>query len=308
MNRRNTIVSKPASFRFGALFLFCATLGSGAAGCRDEDAITICEESPGALYERRIAPLLSTEHPNTCATCHTAGIDLERFLREDACESMACLVQDGLVNLDEPAQSVILAWIDRAEPQSELITPDIIAEEHAAFLSWIEHEAACRACAEGACTGREAQSCERDAQLEAALSQVNDNGACDRESIERLFRGTIYAERDRCAPCHFEEEKNAAPDARRWLHRTGDCNVASLATLRAIEEFGYIDTNDPESSLLLLKPLAEFQGGLPHGGHDKFVKENDRGYAAFLYFLERYSACANGSSKPPEAVGGAPPL
>lgn len=71
--------------------------------------------------------------------------------------------------------------------------------------------------------------------------------------------------------------------------------VSSLATLRTIEESGYIDTDDPESSLLLLKPLAEFQGGLKHGGHDKFVKNGDAGYDAFLYFLERYGACATDS-------------
>jgi hypothetical protein len=81
--------------------------------------------------------------------------------------------------------------------------------------------------------------------------------------------------------------------------------VASLATLRAIEEFGYIDVSEPESSPLLLKPLAEFQGGVWHGGHDKFVKDNDPGYDAFLYFLERYSSCALAPDQPPFFAAGA---
>jgi hypothetical protein len=51
----------------------------------------------------------------------------------------------------------------------------------------------------------------------------------------------------------------------------------------------------PSKSLLLQKPLAEFQGGVPHGGHDKFVLEGDGGYRAFLYFVERYASCKIGS-------------
>lgn len=280
------------------------SLGCVCGGCTKEKT-TRCDESPGELFERRIAPLLDADHPNTCTQCHTAGLDLEGFLRPDVCESMACLKQGGLVNLNAPKQSVLLAWIDRAEPTSALITEDIIAEERAAFLSWIEHEAACQACADASCTGREPSSCDLSADLEAAFSEETDPGGCDRPTIEKLFRGTIYADRNRCSPCHFEEEKTVAPDAPRWLHRTGDCMVSSLATLRSIEDSGYIDVDDPESSLLLLKPLAEFQGGVWHGGHDKFVKNNDPGYDAFLYFLSRYGACATDPGDVPPLSGGA---
>jgi len=266
-----------------------------SAACTKENQ-DICSESPGELFERRIEPLLSADHPNTCAECHAGGLDLESFLRSDSCESMACLKAEGLVNLEHPAQSVLLSFLDRATPTSELITKEIIAEERDAFLSWIEHESKCQGCADAICEGRDPSSCERDSDLGAVLDPTNDPGDCDRTTIERLFRGTIYESRSRCTPCHVKEELAAAPDAPRWLFRTGECEVASLATLRAIEDSGYIDVEQPESSLLILKPLAEFQGGVAHGGHDKFVKGNDPAYDAFIYFVTRYGACQTGSA------------
>jgi hypothetical protein len=141
----------------------------------------------------------------------------------------------------------------------------------------------------------------------ASYSQNTDPGDCDRTTIERLFRGTAYAERGRCSPCHYREETKAAPDAPRWLTRTGDCQIAALATLRNIEGSGYIDVDEPEQSLILQKPLAEFQGGLEHGGHDKFVSGgSDSAYNAFLYFVTRYAACETGEPFVPPAFGGSP--
>jgi len=129
--------------------------------------------------------------------------------------------------------------------------------------------------------------------LENAFSRESDPGSCDRETIEKLFRGTIYQWRGRCSPCHFQEEEDADQAAPRWLTRTGDCQVSSLSTLLRIEHSGYIDDKDAEASLLLQKPLAEFDGGLPHGGHDKLVDENDPAYDNFLYFLNRYVDCTS---------------
>jgi hypothetical protein len=59
--------------------------------------------------------------------------------------------------------------------------------------------------------------------------------------------------------------------------------------------------------LILQKPLAEFQGGLEHGGHDKFVSGgSDSAYNAFLYFVTRYAACETGEPFVPPAFGGSP--
>lgn len=237
-------------------------------------------------------PLLEADQPSSCAKCHAGGLELDDLLREDACESMACLVDAGLVDLENPERSVILSFIERAEPQSELITDEVIAEEYAAFLSWIEHESECQNCTTAVCDGREPSSCDRKADLESTLTADTDPGDCNRATIERLFRGTVYDNRGRCSPCHFREEDTKTPEEIRWLTSSGDCLVASLASLRAVEELGYINTETPEESLLIQKPLAESDGGLPHGGHDKFVA-GDKVHRAFLHFATRYAACEN---------------
>ncbi len=262
----------------------------GLPGCDGKSAPS-CEESPGALYEKRVAPLLHTDHPNVCAQCHAGGsMDLESFLRPDVCESMACLQAQGLVNLKSPESSVLLSWIERAEPDSELVTQQLIDEERQGFLEWIEHEAACGACADVACPDRDTPRCDADATLPSPFVPENDPGNCERETLERLFRGTVYEWRGRCYPCHFQEQEGnrLAP---RWATELGTCEVAALFTQQTIVDSGYIDVDDPEQSLLLLKPLAVDEGGAGHGGNDKFTT-HDQAYTAFLYWATRYAECS----------------
>lgn len=287
------------------LFALALSISLSVVACNGDRKADACEQSPGELYEQRVVPLLQSDTPSSCARCHAGGLDLDDLLREDACESMACLLAEGLVDLDHPERSVLLSFILRSEPESELITDEVVRLEYEAFLSWIEHEATCRECEGSTCSGREGTSCETDDPLDTAFTMETDPGDCDRATLERLFRGTAYAERGRCSPCHFEEETTAAPNAPRWMTRTGTCQVAALATLQNIEASGYIDVEDPENSLLLLKPLAEVQGGLSHGGHDKFVKGNDAAYDNFLYFVSRYGACATETTwVRPDNIGG----
>ncbi len=265
-------------------------------GCTTVDAVVpeagTCDESPGKLFARRIEPLLSAEHPETCGQCHVGGVRLASFLRDTACESMACLQAEGLVNLEDPETSVLLSWIERAEPESQLITADVILEERAAFLEWIEHEAECGSCQNVACSEVTSTQCETGDDLLSPFEAETDPGDCGRETMDRLFRGTVYKHRSRCSPCHFTEENSATADAPHLFQRTGDCRVASLGSMERILSGPYIDLQKPEDSLLILKPLAEVEGGVPHGGHDKFVKSGDDAYDAFLYFVTRYAECS----------------
>jgi hypothetical protein len=249
----------------------------------------VCAQSPGALYEQRIAPLLHADHPNVCAQCHAGGsVDLASFLRHDACESMACLKDRGLVNLERPESSVLLSWIERAEPESELITEKVISEERAGFLEWIEHEAACGACAATVCPEASAPRCD-EVDTVTSFTAASDPGDCGRETLEKLFRGTIYPTHLRCSPCHLEGTAGNE-DAPRWATEIGSCEVAALATQQNVIDMGLVDVEAPEESWLLLKPLGEHGGGLPHGGASKFVK-GDADYQAYLYWLSRYGAC-----------------
>lgn len=252
-----------------------------------------CAETPGALYEKRVAPLLVSDRPNSCSSCHASGVALGAFVRGDACQAMACLKIAGLVDLNEPPRSVLLSWIGRVKPESALIDAQVIEEERAAFLQWFRHEAECGACSEVECPDAEVTRCESLKDDEARFDAASDPGDCGQETLERLFRGTVYLNRGRCSPCHFESSKTSVAEAPRFIADTGTCQVSSLATMIRITESGYINFKEPKRSLLLTKPLAERAGGVKHGGHDKFSGPSDQGYAAFLYFLERYASCEN---------------
>lgn len=270
-----------------------ALLGSAPA-CAPPSDEGECSSSSVELFDQKVAPLLGSEHPNTCSQCHFGGIDLQSTLRRDACESMACLLQEGLVNLEQPQSSVLLTWIQRATPENELITGEVIEREHQALRSWIEAEAACRVCEGAVCGDGQARECSPTATSERRLSRSRDPGGCDADTMLQLFRGTVYEWRGRCSPCHFQEEETATQLAPRFFFRTGGCDVASQASYNAITASGLIDLERPEDSLLLLKPLAERDGGLPHGGHDKMVREGDPGFDDFRYFAQRLADCRHG--------------
>jgi hypothetical protein len=274
-----------------ASVLFVSAAGLGA--CESEESKpAICDESPGALYERRIAPLFADDQPKTCNQCHLAGVDLSKFVREDACESMACLQKDGLVNLDSPEDSMILSWIGRAKPDSELITTQVIDAERAAFLEWIEHEATC-----GECKGTSCGNPDKDEFCEVTHDPVNDTpadfdpGGCDDVALEQLFKDTVFAARGRCYPCHFDNIEQPIPGATPWIAQDDTCDVAAATTMRRVIDGGYVNVEEPDQSYLLLKPLDPSEGGLEHGGSAKFEKENDAGYTNFLYWLTRYAEC-----------------
>lgn len=245
-----------------------------------------CADGPSELFEKRIAPLLATDRPKTCNTCHLSGVDLGIFAQATACQSMACLVDRGLVSLADPESSLVLQWIARADPSSPLIDQGVIDEEYAAFRDWIEATAACGLCYTGdaPCGAAGEVVCDSDPDPAA----YDDPGDCAPLTRETLFRHKVYAWRDRCYPCHFDNKDIEAP---KWL-ATGPCELASLETIRNVLDGGLVDLTDPAASLLLLKPLAESAGGVMHGGDEKFHGPSDPAYIDFLAWIEREAACA----------------
>ena len=250
-----------------------------------------CGEGPARIYERRIQPLLVEDNPKTCNQCHLSGVDLGKLVRGSPCETMACLVDDGLVDLAAPEASKILEWIRRASPESALITEQVIEAEYSGFLEWIESSAQCTdACAGVTCgDGAAREVCPR-APSPRELATAEETG-CDDLALERRFYADVYAWRGRCYPCHFDNQANSDPSATRWLVTDGNCDLASLRTLRKVAALGYIDVQEPAQSLLLLKPLAESAGGVKHGGGDKFHDADDLAYQSFLRFAEHYAGC-----------------
>lgn len=275
--------------------LVCTVLVSTFACESEPEGEASCEEQPaGELFTRRIAPLLVDDRPSSCNQCHLSGVDLGSFVRTDPCESMACLVERGLVYLERPERSLILSWIERAVPESDLITESVLAEEYQGFLQWISESARCgeSECRGAVCGPSDAGApfCEI-APIPAERSPA-EPAPCDPLSIERSFRDTVYASRSRCAPCHVDSFDGEIPgDPVRWVITAGNCDQASLATLREIERRGYIDVEEPAQSALLLKPLDEAAGGVEHGGDAKFHSDDDVSYVDFVTFLNRYAEC-----------------
>lgn len=276
----------------GPLFL----CGSGCSGnsTMDEPSSLICDQQElGELYKRRIEPLLADDRPKSCNECHLSGVDLGSFVRGDACQTMACLVEKDLVDLNGPEESTILQWIARATPGSELITEEVIQAEFDGFLEWIQWSSSCG----GEVCPSFDNPCEGGAsQLDCAATEDHegkppfiDPGDCSALTREAVFREKVFAWRGRCSSCHFAGSNMPMNEAPIWI-AAGPCNQASLETMRTVIA-EYVDLENPAQSLLLTKPLVEELGGVGHGGGPKFHDLEDAAYVDFLYWITREQEC-----------------
>jgi hypothetical protein len=127
---------------------------------------------------------------------------------------------------------------------------------------------------------------------------VPPDTGCDDLSLETAFKDTVYTWRDRCFPCHFTSEKLADLDAPRWVDVDGGCVAGSLKTFHNVVENGYVNPSSPDRSFLLLKALGSDNGGVEHGGGDKFHGMDDPSYVSFLSFLTHYAGCVNAAPAP----------
>jgi hypothetical protein len=266
-------------------------MGLVLGGCNDEPRFVCTQEGERDLYDKRIAPLLADERPSSCNECHLSGVDLGLFVQDSPCETMACMVHRGIVDLEQPEASIVLGWIERADPASPLVTETMIREEYEGVLEWIRFSAHCgqSQCETTDDPCGEPSSLDCEIPLPEESRSFDDPGDCSERTLEAMFAAKVYPWRGRCFPCHFAD---AASDleAPRWI-QVGECDAASLATMRDVLARGYANTLDPERSLLLLKPLAESAGGVVHGGHDKISSTDEAAYVDFLAWLQRYATC-----------------
>jgi hypothetical protein len=258
--------------------------------CTDDDALE--------LFDERIAPLLAGDQLTSCNQCHLAGVELSLYAREDPCTTMACMASSGIVDLEDPEQSLVLDWILRAEPDSSLITERVIRAEHDAVAEWIEFNARCGeiVCApvENPCGTPAPGACEvPDSSASGGRKPFADPGDCRDVTLEAGFAALVYSWRGRCYPCHFDSRPEDYEDAPRWIHDAG-CSIGAVRTMHDVLELGLVDLDDPSASLLLLKPLAQAAGGVEHGGGEKMHDLGDPAYRDFLAWIERLAACKAG--------------
>lgn len=277
--------------------MLCALLGCAGVPepvAEDTAPVAVCDDAEAtALFEQRIAPILADDHPASCGGCHLAGVDLSVFVRGDACASMACLEDQDLVDLDNPEQSLLLSWIGRATPGSDAITADTIDAEYEGVLEWIRYTAACPgACGDAVCDTPElGDECPLVATPNVVPRSPAPGDSCEPKALEEIYTETIHTWRGRCYPCHFTNTPPADDGAPRWLVAEGPCELGGLETMRNVLAAGYVDLADPSQSLILLKPLAEEEGGVFHAGTTKFDTAADTLYMALLFWIERVAAC-----------------
>ncbi len=260
-----------------------AATGADTAGV---DAAACGDDKLSKLFHTKVKPLVTAGQPTTCNQCHFSGVDLGMFVQESPCKSMACMVEKGMVDFDDPAASEVLKWIAKATPASSFITKEVQQAEHDVFLEWITQSATCHQATCGAiadpCGGKSVP----DPKLDKPMI-----GGCDEAALVATFKTKVYAYRDRCSHCHAPYGKDNASSGAPPFLSNDPSEGGAIYTMYDMIGKGYVDIANPEASLLLTKPLSPKAGGVQHGGGVKFANKNDVSYKAFLSWIEQFAAC-----------------
>jgi len=268
------------------------------------------------LFDRRIRPMLDEEKPNSCARCHLPGTNLSAFVRPDPCDAMACMAQEKLVDFDAPANSKILDWIKRghAEAGLDIEEDPLVLGEYNAFKEWIEYSARCHV----EVCGQIANACgwtsepspipgeDMDiADMGSDMTEEIDFGPCGEEGcpltpeyygceddeIARAYFDHPWKWRGRCSHCHgVSSNFNVQPPPPPWMADDRGIDGAAY-TVEQILDRGYIDRQFPEDSLILIKPLSEAAGGIPHGGGTKVRDTADVLHVAHSEWINHVLYC-----------------
>ncbi len=256
--------------------------------------------SPEKVFEQRILPIFKSPKPSSCVRCHLAGVDLKDYILPSHEKTFLSLRDQGLIDLDHPERSKILQFINRgADGQlgAKLIPAKQHEAEYAAFAAWIT-------------------ACAADPRLRSApkldpkelAKPAADAAVIRHERTDRLlesFERNVWAWRFRCMGCHAEgtpqNDKHKQKHGPRvaWMKKEG-----AAATMAYLLDGGrLIDADEPEKSLLLLKPL----GAVEHEGGKKFAP-GDEAYKGFRTWLEDVAAAkagkyAKAADLPAEAAG-----
>ncbi len=241
---------------------------------------SVADDAATKVFEQRLLPIFKSDQPSSCVQCHLAGVDLKDYIKPSSDDTFRSLRDQGLVNLDKPEQSKILKLINMKDTDNagaNLLHEKAREAEAAAFAEWI------KAC----CRDTKLRSSPKLAAGELA-KPARPNEVIRFDRTDRLltsFEQNIWGQRHRCMGCHeagSEQnrklvEKNGEQVS--WMKKTAAETMTYLIRTKHL-----IDTDNPEKSLLLLKPLKEVE----HGGGKKFLK-GDLGYKDFRAWIEDYS-------------------
>ena len=239
------------------------------------------EPSPKEVFEKRIAPIFRSPNPSSCVQCHLAGVDLKNYILPDADKTFRSLRDQGLIDLDAPEKSKIVALIDMgtdaANKPANAVHAKVRRAERDAFVAWI---AACAADpALRAMPKADAADLAKPARPDAVIRHAR------KDRVLESFEKNVWAWRFRCMNCHTE----GTPQNDKYVKEFGDRvawvkKAGAVVTLDSLIASKLIDPEQPERSLLLRKPLGE-----KHEGGLKFVVGDDA-YKGFRTWIEDVAA------------------
>ncbi len=239
----------------------------------DESPQLTSNDSSLAIFEKRILPIFQSAKPSSCAECHLSGVDLKEYIRPTQQQTFASLVSAGLIDVAKPDDSKILTFINRRPEQPSLVTDEIRQVEFEAFRAWVR-----------AAVSDSTLIADKDVQpIGPQLSEEIIRHA-RKDRVLASFVENVWTEVGRCAACH-------SPDQNQKQVKEHGEQVSWItlrdpqATLNYMLEADLIDTDEPEKSLLLMKPTMQVK----HGGGQKMVI-GDRSYKQFRRFIDDYTA------------------
>jgi hypothetical protein len=230
------------------------------------------------LFRQRIVPILGAKNPSSCSECHLGGVDLKDYIRPSQEETFAALKQSGLIDVQRPEKSKLLAFIQRKPEKPNLSTEKLRQAEYDAFFAWL-------------------QAAAKDPKLAAAKTKDTGIGSqlpaevvrhLRRDRVLASFVDNVWTEVGRCAACH-SPDRNQEQVKKHGEHISWIQLRDPQATLDHLREHELINVNEPEKSLILLKPLNQVK----HGGGQKMLL-GDRTYKQFRAFLDDYAASLAG--------------
>ena len=236
--------------------------------------------TPADVFEQRIMPIFRSTDPSSCTECHLAGVELKNYISSSHEKTFLSLRDQGLIDVTKPQSSKILALIRMGEQDK---TPALIsnknrAAEYSAFADWIV--ASCQDVALTKAPKLTADQLARPDRPDEVIRHARQDKVFD--SFERSF----WSQRFRCTSCHAADGQETARlikeqqgDDFLWIQPGG-----AAETLRHLVDSGLVDVENPEKSLLLLKPTNQVK----HGGGKK-MEIGDIGYKAIRSWVEDYS-------------------
>jgi hypothetical protein len=212
-------------------------------------------------------------------------VDLKNYILPSHEKTFLSLRDQGLIDLDRPEASKILRLIDmRPEDRkgAALIQEQMRKAEYDAFAAWLK----------ASCADPRLRSAPRlgDSDLARPKRPVEVIRHARKDRLLESFEQYIWALRFRCMGCHTEGTEQCEKNRREFGARVAWIKAAGPeATMNyLIKKKKLVDPEDPERSLLLLKPLGEVK----HGGGKKFLP-GDLGYKAFRAWIEDYARTIN---------------